>query len=254
MSKILAIINHKGGVGKTTTTINLGASLALKGFKILVVDLDPQTNLTQSFGKESLERRNIYNAFVDIVKENKNSLPIENVKENLDIVPASLDLSASEIELVNEPGKEFLLKELLKPIEKNYDYIIVDCPPSLGLLTINALTAASDVIVPVQAEYLALKGMMKLLYSIEKVKLRLNKDLSFSGIIITQYDGRVNLHKTAEEQILSSFDNVFKTRIRNNIALAEAQSNQIDIFEHAPKSPGADDYLSLSDEIINKLK
>jgi chromosome partitioning protein len=254
MSKILAIINHKGGVGKTTTTINLGAALALKGFKILVVDLDPQTNLTQSFGKESIGRRNIYNAFVDIVKENKNSLPIENIKQNLDIVPASLDLSASEIELVNEPGKEFLLKELIKPIERNYDYIIIDCPPSLGLLTINALTAASDVIIPVQAEYLALKGMMKLLYSIEKVKLRLNKDLSFSGIIITQFDSRVNLHKTAEEQILAGFENVFDTRIRKNIALAEAQSNQIDIFEHAPKSPGADDYSDLADEIKNKIK
>lgn len=254
MAKVLAIINHKGGVGKTTTSINLGAALALRGYKSLLIDFDPQTNLTQSFGKESMDSRNIYNALVDIVKDNKASLPVEQLKTNLGLVPSSLDLSASEIELVNEPGKEFLLKELIKPIEKDYNYIIIDCPPSLGLLTINALTAANNVIVPVQAEYLALKGMLKLIYSIEKVKHRLNKNLTFSGVIITQYDSRVNLHKTAEEQITANFDNVFQTRIRKNIALAEAQSNQVDIFEHAPKSPGAEDYSNLAEEIITKIK
>ncbi|MDH6311208.1 chromosome partitioning protein [Dysgonomonas sp. PFB1-18] len=254
MTKIIAIINHKGGVGKTTTTINLGSALALKGFKTLLMDLDPQTNLTQSFGKESSDRRNMYNAFVDIVNDNKIDLPIEQIKNNLDIVPSSLDLSASELELVNEPGKEFLVRELLKPIESNYDYIIMDCPPTLGLLTINALTAANHVIVPIQAEFLAMKGMFKLIYSIDKIKNRLNKDLSFSGVLITQFDSRVNLHKTAEEQVAANFDKLFKTRIRKNIALAEAQSNQIDIFDHAPKSPGAEDYMNLAEEIIIKIQ
>jgi len=254
MAKIISFINHKGGVGKTTTTINVGASLALKGYKVLVIDLDPQMNLTQSFGMENVGEQSIYEALTDLADKGINNIPIYNIKNNLDIVISSLDLSVAEVELMNEPGKEFLLKELIKPIKKKYDYILIDCMPALGLLTINALTASSHVIIPIQAEFLALKGMLKLIFVIEKVKSRLNKPLNFSGVVLTQFQSNVNLHKTVEEQVTSHFDNVFDTRISKNISLAEAQSHLQDVFSFSPKSSGAEDYNNLTEEIITKLK
>jgi chromosome partitioning protein len=246
--KIISISNHKGGVGKTTSCVNIGAALALKGKKVLLIDLDAQANLTQSLGIEN-EEDNIYTA----IRGKTNIKPVE-VSKNLFCVPSSLDLSGAEVELSSEAGREFILSELLKPLKKQYDYILIDCPPSLALLTINAFTASDAVLIPLQAQFLALKGVVKLTDILERVKARLNKKLTLAGIFITQYDKRKVLNKEVAETIRQRYKGkVFKTEIRENIALAEAPTAKIDIFRYAPRSNGAADYKALTAEVVKAV-
>ena len=247
MSKVISISNHKGGVGKTTSAINLGAGLNKLGKRVLLIDLDPQANLSQSLGLVDQERT-IYGALRGEYKLQ----PIP-VVAGLDLIPSTLDLSGAEIEMSGEAGREYILKELVDPIKGSYDYVLIDSPPSLGLLTINAFTASDEVFIPLQAQYLALQGLTKLLEVIDKITKRLNKELRVGGVFITQYDGRKVLNRDVVATIGAHFqDQLFKTMVRDNIALAEAPSQGLDIFRYNPKSYGAEDYLSLSQEVINR--
>lgn len=248
-TKIICMSNHKGGVGKTCSACNIGAGLARKGKKVLMIDFDPQANLSLSLGIKDAER-NVYEL---IQKRLSLGESIYCPIPNLDVIPSHLDLAGAEIELAFEAGREFLLKEALLPLISHYDFIIIDCPPSLGLLTTNALTAATDVFIPIQTEYLSLQGLEKLTNVIEKIKKRLNKDLKISGILITQYDHRKTLNRDIAEKVVEFFkDLVFTTKIRDNVALAEAPCKSKDIFRYSPKSFGAKDYESLCEEILNR--
>jgi chromosome partitioning protein len=247
MSKVISISNHKGGVGKTTSAINIGAGLNKLGKKILLIDLDPQANLSQSLGIIE-PGKTIYGA----LRGEYSLQPIEIVK-GLDIIPSTLDLSGAEVEMSGEAGREYILRELIDPLRGSYDYILIDNPPSLGLLTINSFTASDEVFIPLQAQYLALQGLTKLIEVVDKIKRRLNKDLRIGGVFITQYDGRKVLNRDVVATIEAHFkDEVFKTRVRDNIALAEAPAQGLDIFRYSPKSYGAEDYLSLSKEILKR--
>lgn len=247
MSNVISISNHKGGVGKTTSAINIGAGLNKLGKKILLIDLDPQANLSQSLGLIDQET-NIYGA----MRGQHKLQPLEVLK-GLDLIPSTLDLSGAEIELSGEAGREYLLRELLEPLRRSYDYIIIDCPPSLGLLTVNALTASQEVFIPLQAQYLALRGLAKLLEVIDKIKKRLNKDLRVGGVFITQFDSRKVLNRDVVATIRSHFKaDTLKTKIRDSVALAEAPTKGLDIFRYNPKSYGAEDYLSLCREMIKR--
>ena len=247
MSKVISISNHKGGVGKTTSAINIGAGLNKLGKKILLIDLDPQANLSQSLGLTDQER-NIYGALRGEYKLQ----PIPVLK-GLDLIPSTLDLSGAEVELSGEAGREYILRELLEPVRNNYDYILIDSPPSLGLLTINSFTASDEVYIPLQAQYLALQGLAKLTEVIDKIKKRLNKELKVGGVIVTQYDSRKVLNRDVATTIEAHFKaEVFKTKVRDNIALAEAPAQGVDIFRYNSKSFGAIDYLSLSKEILKR--
>lgn len=250
MSSIIAILNHKGGVGKTTTTINLAAALQQMGKKILVIDFDGQANLTESFGYSIEEPNTIYGAM-----KGEYPLPLIKTESGITLIPSCLDLSAAESELINEPGREMILRQLISKLPKNkFDYILIDCPPSLGLLTLNALTAADFLIIPVQAQFLAMRGMAKIMNVISIVQERLNSNLKIGGIVITQYDKRKTLNKSVTEIINDSFcDKVFKTIIRDNVALAEAPINGKNIYEYSKNSNGAKDYMALAEEVI-KLK
>ena len=245
MSKVISISNHKGGVGKTTSALNIGAGLNKLGKKVLLIDLDPQANLSQSLGIIEHEK-NIYGA----IRGEYKLQPI-NIIKGLDLIPSTLDLSGAEVELSGEAGREYILKELIDPIKKQYDYVIIDSPPSLGLLTINSFTASDEVLIPLQAQYLAIQGLTKLVEVIDKIKKRLNKSLKVGGVFITQYDNRKVLNRDVVTTIKSHFKNeVFKTKIRDNVALAEAPTQGVDIFRYQPKSKGAEDYLALCKEII----
>lgn len=249
MSKIIAIANHKGGVGKTTSSLNIGAGLTQgkSGKRVLLIDLDPQSNLTQSLAINETEK-NSYGAL-------KGFYPLSPVAitPKLHVIPSTLDLSGAEIELSAEAGREYLLKELIRPIKNKYDYILIDCPPSLGLLTVNALAAADEVYIPLQTQFLAIQGLAKLLEIVEKINKRLNKKLKVGGIILTQFDQRKTLDRDVVTSIEDRFSaKVFKTRIRTNVSLAEAPSVGKDIFSYQPKSPGAEDYLNLCTEIIER--
>jgi len=247
--KVISISNHKGGVGKTTSAINIGAGLNLLKKKVLLIDLDPQANLTQSLGLIN-EPINIYGALRGEYKLQ----PIEILK-GLDIIPSTLDLSGAEIELSSEPGREYILKELIEPLRASYDFIIIDSPPSLGLLTINSFTASDEILIPLQAQYLALQGLAKLVEVVDKIKGRLNKGLKVGGVFITQYDSRKVLNRDVVDTIQAHFkDEVFKTKIRDNIALAEAPAQGLDIFRYSSKSYGAEDYLALSKEVLKRSK
>lgn len=249
MSRIISISNHKGGVGKTTSTVNIGAALAQLGKKTLIVDLDPQANLSQSLGIMNPEKT-IYG----VLRGEYNLDPIE-VNNNLYLVPANLDLSGAEIEMMSEPGREFILKEALNYMKGIFDYVLIDCPPSLGLLTINAFTASDSVIIPLQVQPLALHGFSKLSEVIGKIQQRLNKSLSIGGVFITQYDNRRRLDRDIAEVFSNQFKgNLFETKIREAISLAEAPTSGMDIFRYNPKSNGAIDYLDLAKEIIASIK
>jgi len=246
MTKIISILNHKGGVGKTTTAASLAAALSSKGFKVLAIDLDPQANLTQSLGHSTESPNTIYGALRGAYQ-----LPVITHKKNFDVVLSTLDLSAAEIELSSEAGREYILRELVEPVKDNYDYILIDCPPSLGLLTLNALSVSTSVLIPVQAQYLAIQGMAKLFNIIEKVQQRLNKLLKLEGIVITQYNKKIILNRDIFTTLQKNFpDKVFSTVIRTNIALAEAPASGKDIFEYNSKCTGALDYLSLCEELL----
>ena len=249
MSKVISISNHKGGVGKTTSAINIGAGLNKLKKTVLLIDLDPQANLSQSLGIVEPDKT-IYGALRGEYKLQ----PIEIVK-GLELVPSTLDLSGAEVEMSGEAGREYILKELIDPIRASFDYIIIDSPPSLGLLTINSFTASDEILIPLQAQYLALQGLTKLLEVVDKIKRRLNKGLKIGGVFITQYDNRKVLNRDVAQTIKAHFkDEVFKTKIRDNIALAEAPAQGVDIFRYNPKSYGAEDYLSLSKEIAKRSK
>jgi chromosome partitioning protein len=249
MGKIISLLNHKGGVGKTTSTINIGAGLVELGKKVLLIDLDPQANLTLSLGVNR-QPYTIYEAM-----RGESELVPYTIRENLDVVTSILDLSGAEMELINEAGREFILRELFDPIKDDYDFIIIDCPPSLGLLTLNALTSSDYVYIPLQTEFLALQGLAKLKQVIQKVKLRLNKKLQIAGVFATMYDSRKVLNRDVVETIHKYFGPlVFNTKIRDNVSLAEAPAQRKDIFQYSKSSAGAKDYLALCQEILERTK
>jgi chromosome partitioning protein len=243
------MLNHKGGVGKTTSSVNIGAGLSLKGKRVLLVDLDPQANLTVHFGLPVNGIKNIYGAL-----RGEYLLPIQKYRDNLDIVTSSLDLSASESELMAEAGREYLLKGLLKPVLANYDFIIIDCPPSLGLLTLNALSVSNRIIVPLETSGFGIEGMNKLFEIIDKVKERLNESLNDFQILLTKIDKRKTLHTEIKNSIYKQFsNNTFKTPIHTNVSLEEAVVNGKHIFDYAPTSTGAKEYDLICEEIIIKF-
>ncbi|KAA3633879.1 MAG: ParA family protein [Bacteroidetes bacterium] len=249
MGKIISLLNHKGGVGKTTCTINIGAGLVELGKKVLLIDLDPQANLSLSLGAPRLPNT-IYEAI-----RGESELEPYTIKNGLDIITSTLDLSGAEMELINEAGREYILRELFEPVRNNYDFILIDCPPSLGLLTLNALTSSDTVIIPLQTEFLALQGLAKIKQVIQKVRLRLNKQLEIGGVIATMYDSRKVLNRDVVETIKKYFGElVFDTYIRDNVTLAEAPAKRQDIFVYGPKSIGADDFLNLSKEFLNRFE
>jgi chromosome partitioning protein len=248
MSKVIAVSNHKGGVGKTTSVVNIGAGLSKLGKRVLLIDLDAQANLTQSLGVPIEGVSTIY----DAISGKGKAQPIV-IKKGLDLIPSTLDLSGAEVELTGEVGGEYVLREIIEPLRRSYDFILIDCPPSLGLLTINAFTGADEVIIPLQPEYLALQGLTKLREIVGRIKKRLNKKLKVGGILITQYDSRKVLNRDIIDTIKEEIEEkVYKTKIRDNVALAEAPIKGVDIFSYQPKSYGAEDYLSLCKELIKK--
>jgi len=248
MGKVISLCNHKGGVGKTTSTLNIGAGLHKLGKKILMIDFDPQANLTQSLG--------IFDPQHTIYGNIREFYPLTSISilPGWDLIPSTLDLSGAEVELSSETGREYILREIIEPVKMQYDYIYIDSPPSLGLLTINALTASDELYIPLQPEFLALQGFFKLLQNvITKVHKRLNENLKVGGIFITQYDSRTVLHRSVIHTIENQFqDKIFDAKIRKNIALAEAPTKGLDIFRYDPKSNGAEDYLQLCHEIMAK--
>jgi chromosome partitioning protein len=248
MGMIISLLNHKGGVGKTTSSINIGAGLVELGKRVLLVDLDPQANLTLSLGIPR-QKVTIYEAI-----RGEAELEPYTAKPGLDIITSSLDLSGAEMEMINEAGREYILRELFEPLNDQYDFIIIDCPPSLGLLTLNALTCSRMVIIPLQTQFLALQGLAKIKQVIDKVKFRLNKSLDIGGVVATMYDSRMVLNRDVVETIHKYFgEKVFKTYIRNNIALAEAPAQRKDIFGYQPKSSGAEDYLAVCKELLERV-
>ncbi len=245
MAVVISLLNHKGGVGKTTSAINIGAGLVELNKKVLLLDLDPQANLTLALGVPR-QAVSIYEAM-----RGESDLQPANVRPQLDVITSTLDLSSAEMELINEAGREFILRELLDPMREIYDYVIIDCPPSLGLLTLNALTSSDYVVIPLQTEFLAMQGLAKIKQVIQKVKLRLNKQLQIAGVIPTMYDHRKILNRDVVATIKKYFGPlVFETYIRDNVSLAEAPAQRQDIFTYSPTSSGAEDYLALSREII----
>lgn len=253
MSRVIGIANQKGGVGKTTTAINLSACLAEKGKKVLLIDLDPQGNATSGFG---LERGTIENTVYQLLISDDLSIKDciqKNVQENVDVLPSDVNLSGAEIELIGIKRKEFILKKKLEPVRDDYDFVIIDCPPSLNMLTVNALTTADSVLVPIQCEYYALEGLSLLLHTISLVKKRLNASLEVEGVVFTMYDSRTNLSLQVVENVKDNLkQNVYKTIIPRNVRLAEAPSHGLPINKYDPKSTGADGYRSLAQEVIDR--
>ncbi|MGI6226621.1 MAG: ParA family protein [Peptococcales bacterium] len=249
MTKMIALVNQKGGTGKTTSTVNIAAGLANKGKRVLTIDLDPQGSLTASLG---IQTYNNPNTIYEVLK-GQITAQESIIKKDFDIIPSDIRLSGAEIELSSIPGRETILKEVLEPIVNNYDYILIDSPPSLTLLTLNGLVAAKEIYITLQPEYLALLGMSQLIKTIETVKKRLNQDLEVTGIIITMYDNRKILNKEVIDNVEEYFpDKIFNTKIRNNVALAEAPAQGLDIFSYKPGSNGAEDYNNLVDEILKR--
>ncbi len=249
MTKVISIANHKGGVGKTTTTVNLSAGLNNKNKNVLCIDLDPQANLTQSLGVKDFE----YNIY-DCITQNSDLIPVK-IRKGFDVIPSHINLSGAEVELINEPGREYILKSLVNKIKNNYDYIFIDCPPSLGLLTVNAFVASDKLLIPLQAEYLATQGLARLMEVINKVQERINPEFELEGVVLTQFNKRLVLNKDIARSIEKHFgENLYRSSIRENIALAEAPSVGKDIFEYNKRSNGAFDYSQLTKEFIKRME
>lgn len=247
--RTIAIANHKGGVGKTTSVASIGTALARKGYRVLLVDLDAQANLTASLSKQEHEA-SVY----DVLKGNTETLPVIQIQQNLSLLPSSLDMAGIELEISSQVSREYLLKDALELVAKDYDFCLLDCPPSLGLVTINALVSATDLFITLTAEALPSKGLAMLQKIVEQVKKRLNPSLVLSGVLITRWESS-NLSKIVEEQLRGTFgDVVFNTRIRKNVSLAEAPLFSRDIFTHAPQSNGAKDYEAIAEEILQRTE
>ncbi len=250
LERIIAITNQKGGVGKSTTAVNVSAYLSLYGYKTLIIDLDPQSNSTSGLGINSKDlKESIYDI---LIHEREPGEVILNTRyENLNIIPSSIQLAGAEVELVSSLKREFKLKEAVGKVQQDYDFIIIDCPPALGLLTINALTAAKEVIIPIQCEYYALEGLGQLLNTINLVKKNLNDDLTIKGAIMTMYDPRIKLAGQVIEEVKNFFsEKVYKTVIPRNVRLSEAPSYGKSIMEYDPDCKGAEAYSNFTKEVI----
>lgn len=252
MGRIIAIANQKGGVGKTTTSINLSSCLAALGKKVLAIDMDPQGNMTSGLG---IDKNEVENTVYDLIigETDIEDVICKDTLENLDVMPANVDLSATEIELIGVEEKEFIIHNEVEKIRDNYDFIIIDCPPSLNTLTINAMTTADTILVPIQCEYYALEGLSQLIHTIDLVKERLNPNLEIEGVVFTMYDARTNLSLQVVENVKDNLQQtIYKTIIPRNIRLAEAPSHGLPINLYDPKSTGAESYMLLAEEVISK--
>ena len=252
MGRIIAIANQKGGVGKTTTAINLSASLASLGKKVLAIDMDPQGNMSSGLGVAKNEvEKTVYDLIIGNIGIEE--CIYEEVIENLDVLPSNIDLSAAEIELIGVDNKEYILRDEVNKVKEKYDFIIIDCPPALSMLTINAMTTSDSVLVPIQCEYYALEGLSQLIHTIELVQERLNPELEIEGVVFTMYDARTNLSLQVVENVKDNLNqNIYKTIIPRNVRLAEAPSYGMPINLYDPKSKGTESYLLLAEEVINK--
>ncbi len=255
MARVIAVANQKGGVGKTTTVINLGAALARLGQRTLMVDLDPQAALSAAYGLKPYQlSKTIYNALVSPDQHHLTTL-IHNVRPNLDLVPANIDLAAAEVELISALGREYILREVLTPVLDDYDFILIDTPPSLGLLTVNSLAAATEVLIPLQCEYLAMRGMGTLLATVKKIQAEINPRLKLLGILGTMYDGRTIHSREVLSEIQKIFgDKVFDVVIGKSIRFAEAPVANQPIIEYDSRHDGAKAYLTLAEVIVHGKK
>lgn len=252
MGRIIAVANQKGGVGKTTTSINLSACLAEVGQKVLVVDVDPQGNTTSGLG---VDKNNVENTIYELMlgECTVEECIITNVLDNLDVMPSNVNLAGAEIDLIGVDEREYILHKEINKVRDNYDFVIVDCPPSLSMLTVNAMTASDTVLVPIQCEYYALEGLSQLIHTINLVKKRLNPDLEMEGVVFTMYDARTNLSLQVVENVKENLkQTIYKTIIPRNIRLAEAPSHGVPINIYDPKSAGAESYRLLADEVIHR--
>tara|TARA_A100001388_G_scaffold166642_1_gene124441 strand:+ start:918 stop:1679 length:762 start_codon:yes stop_codon:yes gene_type:complete len=251
MGKIISVSNQKGGVGKTTTALSLSAALGVLEKKVLLIDMDPQSNATSGLGVDSNEATlSSYDLIIGNAKAS--NITIQTSSPNLDLIPAKIDLVGLEIEIVNESSREYLLKNALEKIKEKYDFIIIDCPPSLGLITLNALTCSNSVIIPIQCEYFALEGLGKLLNTIKGVQKVHNPNLSLEGILLTMFDSRLRLSNQVKQDVKKHFGNiVFNTIIPRNVSLGEAPSHGESILMYNATSKGSKSYLKFAQEIVN---